>query len=717
MARRKRTFGQKIQQSEKHIFVGRQEQIELFQNNLNIGPDSDDFLNIFNVFGQGGVGKTTLVERRYRPLCNAKGYATAFMDTEDQRLREVTATMSSLAEQLDKDGGNFKAFHQKYKAYQQEKGKLEADPERPKGTFGSIVRESIKWGSKAGREALPGGNILIPDSFIDTGARIGGEWADFVARRLTNKDEVELVLQPIKVLSPLWVKAFNELADQKNIALFFDTYETANPQLDTWLYELLRERHGEIPPNFILCISGRHPLQPQRWNKFKTYAQNISLEPFTEAEARAYLQQRNLHNENAIQQILAISNCLPVYLSLLAEGDPASQDNIADPNEKVVARFLQHIKDPQQRQLALQAALPRKLNKDIVACLLPETADAAIAFDWLISRPFVQKRGGHWAYHPVVREMMLRHLRERSLKDWEQYHQQLAHYFQNRCHKLQTTADEERFQEADWRTERIERHYHLLCIHYKKQLSELMEDVMTIFRTAQIADATPYAVTLREVEKNKHISSDWSNLLSIGIAGILANDKEQAFPFFYKVNQNQLLQTIDNQANSYFGEGVYSSSPTDAIKCYQEAIDIKPDDDAAWNNMGYAYDDLGQKDKAIDFKPDDDAAYNSLGWLYLTQEEYKKAQTTLTKASKLPNITYYLPMNLGHTSLLQNSPDAAIEWYQKAIALSQNNIALNEFFEGMKQDYADLKMQDRGITKEQYQHIITQLQKEINLEL
>ena len=169
----------------------------------------------------------------------------------------------------------------------------------------------------------------------------------------------------------------------------------------------INAKYGDFPDNIILIIGGRDILDPARWNTLREYTAKIPLEPFTKEEAKNYLAQRGITAPLAIENILSISGHLPVYLSLLAENDPASPDDISDPNEKIVERFLKHIKDPIQRKLALEASLPQKLDKDIIACLLPTDADTTALFDWLKSRPFVEKRGGHWAYHPIVRDTCL----------------------------------------------------------------------------------------------------------------------------------------------------------------------------------------------------------------------------------------------------------------------------------------------------------------------
>lgn len=60
MAKR-RSFGQKKEETNKHIFVGRTEQLRFFEENLKLGPDDADFTHIFNVYGQGGAGTTCAI--------------------------------------------------------------------------------------------------------------------------------------------------------------------------------------------------------------------------------------------------------------------------------------------------------------------------------------------------------------------------------------------------------------------------------------------------------------------------------------------------------------------------------------------------------------------------------------------------------------------------------------------------------------------------------
>jgi tetratricopeptide (TPR) repeat protein len=78
-----------------------------------------------------------------------------------------------------------------------------------------------------------------------------------------------------------------------------------------------------------------------------------------------------------------------------------------------------------------------------------------------------------------------------------------------------------------------------------------------------------------------------------------------------------------------------------AIECYQKVIEIKPDDDKAWNNMGNATDDLGQKEKAIEYyqkaieiKPDYEAAWNNMGNRLLRPRPTGKSHRVLPKGHR-----------------------------------------------------------------------------------
>ena len=136
--------------------------------------------------------------------------------------------------------------------------------------------------------------------------------------------------------------------------------------------------------------------------------------------------------------------------------------------------------------------------------------------------------------------------------------------------------------------------------------------------------------------------------------------------------------------------------------------------------MGNALYDQGKLDLAIEkyeeairLNPKYSTAYSNLGWLNLLIKQYQEAQQTLQKLWKLLNgkTSFYAPMNLGHAYLLQQKEADAISWYQKAIQRCEEEKQIKEFFQGMQEDYKELKMQEEGIIQETYTAILQQLKK------
>jgi len=239
MSNRKRSFGEKRSQSKKQSFVGRKEQVDQFRNNLQLGAESDEFINIFNVYGQGGVGKTTLL-LNYEKIVKEQGWYTVFIDTENKKYSDILAIMNATKEAFEEQGATFKDFSSRYKDYLQKKGKLESDPNKPK-TIKRIIKSGVKAGLEIGADVIPGGKMASKFLPVDMFAEVAGEWTEFAFEKFKNKDDVELVLNPIEVLTPLWLKDLYKCANNKPFALFFDTYEIANPSLDGWLFALLQQ--------------------------------------------------------------------------------------------------------------------------------------------------------------------------------------------------------------------------------------------------------------------------------------------------------------------------------------------------------------------------------------------------------------------------------------------------------------------------------------------
>ncbi|MGD9101422.1 MAG: AAA family ATPase, partial [Anaerolineae bacterium] len=288
------------------------------------------------------------------------------------------------------------------------------------------------------------------------------EFAAYVTRQLRDPQAARLVLGPMQALTPPFLQDLAALAAQRPLLLCFDTYEHMGAFLDPWLREVVRgERYGALAAEVLLVVAGREELERQSWAPLEGLVARVPLAPFTEQEARDYLARKGVTHEPVIEVILRLSGRLPLLVSTLAAQSPADPAQVGDPSGEAVARFLKWVEDPRRKQVALDAALPRHLNQDVLA-LLAGDEEAGALFDWLRGQPFVRKRGESWTYHPVVREHLLRYKRQRTPQGWANLHGQLAAHYE-RLRDDTGLEPEAGRKDATWQAHALEALYHSLC--------------------------------------------------------------------------------------------------------------------------------------------------------------------------------------------------------------------------------------------------------------
>ena len=146
--------------------------------------ESDQRRFILSVFGQGGVGKTTLL-KQFRKIASENNFATALSNDEETSVPKV---MARLAQQFENQGHKLEKFSERYKVYRQKKQELESDPEAPQGFSAFLGQAVAKGGLRLAKEVPVAGAAM---DFVDADAFASqaGEWASYVAKKLTNKDE------------------------------------------------------------------------------------------------------------------------------------------------------------------------------------------------------------------------------------------------------------------------------------------------------------------------------------------------------------------------------------------------------------------------------------------------------------------------------------------------------------------------------------------------
>jgi tetratricopeptide (TPR) repeat protein len=136
-------------------------------------------------------------------------------------------------------------------------------------------------------------------------------------------------------------------------------------------------------------------------------------------------------------------------------------------------------------------------------------------------------------------------------------------------------------------------------------------------------------------------------------------------------------QTPSGKASLFFEKAnilLASQSYEEAVASFDKAIELKPDDDAAWYNRGFALDELNRYeeaitsfDKAIEFKPDDQNAWVSRGIALRNLNRYEEAIASYDKAIKFKSNDHQAWYNRGIALDELNRYEEAIASFEKVI--------------------------------------------------
>ncbi|GBE94769.1 tetratricopeptide repeat protein [Nostoc cycadae] len=696
-----------LKQRQQSGFVGREEQVNLFRKNLELPLEDSRRHFLFNIWGQGGVGKTTLL-RQFRQIVEGAKIIPAYVDEGEKSVPEV---MGRLAEDLEQQGHRLGQFTERYKVYRQKRQELETDPEAPQG-FSAFVGKTVAKAGMGMAKQVPGSGAVFGLINEDAVATQAGEWTAYVAKKLANKDEVRLVQEPVEVLTPLFLEDISKIAQKSGLGLFFDTYERSEEFLDSWLREILDGRHGEIPANILMIIAGRQELDKNHWAFYEGLMVRFPLEPFTEAEAQQYLTRKGITNSRVIEVILRLSGKLPLLVATLAAETPSDPTQVGDPSGTAVERFLKWIDDPKRRQLAVDAALPLCLNRDVLAKLRGEE-EADGLFSWLKEMPFIDERTDGWAYHDVVKTQMLRHKRLVSPQSWADLHGKLADYYDTLRNNLHLEEDKKQ-RDSAWQNYTLNVLYHGLCQSPQRSLPAALNEFLAALKN-QLSFAKRWAERMMQAGKDTGVAEiqRWGEQLANGLKAYDEDQYETAVEMFTALLSNSFIEVkwravaLDWRGYVYTQSKQYSKALEDlteaitldqeeaeylvdrgwtyrlmerhqeALADYNRAIEINPKYDLAIANRGETYrlmerypEALQDFDRAIELNPKSDWAIANRGETYRSMERYEEALQDFHLATELNPKSDWAIAHRGETYRLMERYPEALQDFDRAIELN-----------------------------------------------
>ena len=626
-------------------FSGRHQELEVFAENLKRPVDDPRRRSIWMLKGIGGIGKSTLL-RRFQSIAESQKHVTANVDEHTKP--SVLDVMGAFASQIEAQAHHFEPFMSRYRTYQQLQNQIEADPERPSGfaaalgrAGGRILTETIK--------AVPGGALvpsLLGDDFI---AEKSSELAIFLTKKVGNKDDVRLMLEPIDELTPLFIQSLTRITEDCRVALFFDTYERTSMYLDKWLREVLEgDTFSELPLEVLVVIAGRDDLG-QEWTHeyIVPFVERIDLEPFTELESVEFLASHNITEAAITNVILKLSGGIPLLLTMLVNNLPKDINQMGDPSGEAIERFLKWVDDEAQRQAVITCAMPRFFNLDIVT-LLSETEQGEPSFQFIKALSFVRQLGGKgWIYHDSVREAMLRYQREMSRLRWQEKHTQLAKHYGT----LRDTVSSEVSMgvlDEHWRQYDLEWLYHTICAEGRRAEAQWVSRILDTFTANSPAS---YDQLLAETIRDAGSAIDDNHVVACGercIVGLLAIDAEQnslandLLDYLVEVTSSflshRVVVALWLRGRNYYEQEAFEQAAAD----FSRLIELYPKDADSFFWRARSYQNLDKTeqamkdfDRAIELQPDEGDSFFWRGLGYHKQEKHEAAVADFSRAIEL----------------------------------------------------------------------------------
>jgi tetratricopeptide (TPR) repeat protein len=460
--------------------------------------DPENSPTLFQIWGVGGVGKTTLTDRLVGECGKLADFAVESFNFIsmglDVEISDPISLMNQFYQQVEPKFWQKDLFSSKdpflslYQLYDQTIQQLESQPlpNQPKVTEAqtNLVTSLLQNGAKAASLfGVPGATVAEKhsDRIVEGAAMMLSEadrWKDFLAQhRATKKNQTlqALMLKPLPKLTEAFVMSLQRR--KRPIVLVLDTYEQAPPEIDTWLLYLLSRTNLTQTKIKLLIAGRRNLLEREPWWKLqqdKKAVYDRALVCFDEQQVTAYLQDIGITQSSQVATIIETTKGLPYYLDKIR--DCVAKGKAIDfsaMDREVEALLLQGL-DKREKFAAQLAACCRWFNKPLLNYLLAEFPEFQEKpkegkkernwFDWLSSRGFVKDAQSRWSLDDVARDIFRESFYLENRDIFEQINSRLADYFQQQADR-EMSADRhpvEKYKNSAWRNSISEFIYYLL---------------------------------------------------------------------------------------------------------------------------------------------------------------------------------------------------------------------------------------------------------------
>ena len=588
--------------SDKH-YIERDEAKRLLERFALALQEPENQPLLFNIWGIGGVGKTTLLGR----LQNAHAGNVDFLEVcfaKTGNIETPLKLMRTLHQQAMKLVGNEEnadSFTQQERLFENALFQLSRQSVDGEAASTEDARKITSWFERfiwlgptglisTSNKPKSWERSRSPFSPLTTIGEDPESLQEWIQQRVRNhpatKDKPELqalMLQPVSKLTQAFAESMTQIAQKRgrSLVLVLDTYEKAQPYLNQWLWQHLVEDTTLSSAPVRLVVVGRRSLETDEgWRKLnqdRKLLYGVQLQKFGKKDTDNYLKQIGIKNGNTRTKIYKATQGLPYYLDWVRrQREDGKEPDFSQGNQAIAELLLQGL-DSQQQKILQVVACCRWFNPGMIRYLLrnedlglrQDIDNAESYFEWLKRSDFVESSKGYYRLDDVARDVFRQSYFQEERKRFRDTNALLADYFKQQADDLFDPQSRlpDPYEDEEWRELIAEFLYYSIFGNKREGLQLYIEQVF-IGVYLQVPDVfiAPFAFIYAE------ISQENQKLLPTGI-GKFFKDSAMVLSFSWLF----LCQSPNNYKNKirFVGDNSPSEEEIEAFSKRIEAS-IKP---------------------------------------------------------------------------------------------------------------------------------------------
>ena len=456
---------------------------------------------LFNIYGIGGVGKTTLLGRLqdahtsevdFLGVCFAK---TAGIETPLKLMRKLhKQSMELLGSEASSD--SFTQWEKMFTSALFELSQRSID-----GGVASS-EESRKITSWFERFIWLGSTNLTSTSNIAAMGDDAEGLQEWIQQRVRNhpatKDRLELqllMLEPVLKLTQAFAESLMQVAQvrERSLVLVLDTYEKAQAYLSQWLWQYLVEDTSLSSASVRIVVVGRRSLQADEgWRKLnqdRKLLYEVLLQKFDRKDTEHYLKQIGIQNGGTCAKIHKATQGLPYYLDWVRRQREQGEELDFSKGNQAIAELLLQGVDSRLKKILQVVACCRWFDLAMIRYLLgsnglglqQDDEEPERYFDWLKRSDFIEFTRGHYRLDDVTRDVFRQSYFLDDQNQFRRTNALLADYFKQQANEIFDSQCllPDPYEDEEWRGLMSENLYYSLFGKGKEGLRQYIEQVFT----------------------------------------------------------------------------------------------------------------------------------------------------------------------------------------------------------------------------------------------